>query len=304
MRKVRKEIEEYFCQRLLGYFHRKIDANAEEIPGIIDRPDLAIQSAGRKIAIELSQIPSSYIIRHFHKQVPPATYRRNEIVGSLTAYPFEPHRWVYEVIQRKAKTAKICKHRGKADEVWLAIHAQSATREWPMSKTENSGRRKFESELMRFGTKGQFFGFDRIIYIYADGTVVGLTGNKEIIPKRFEIEGDDGYPAVTHHSFCFAFDVPLPGLGQRIFEFDNVRFDEKIIAPRDDWMMARGPKIARPKLFIRATVDSEIMKFEMFLDGKKNLVERATTDQSVGKTMKYASVMEMGIQQVKYRAIV
>lgn len=301
MRKKRKPIEDFFCSHVTAFVRNQFEAEVNEVPGILDKPDLVLDIGGRRVAIELSQIPSSYFIRHLHKKIPPPTYRDNEIVGRLSVFPFEPHRWLNEVIKKKHKSLSVSKHRANADEVWLALHAHSVDSDWPMTKDKT--QRKFELELMRFGTKGTIKGCDRIIYLYPDGSAAGLHGNGEVIPKRIELVDGEGYPAVTHHSFCFSFDAPFPGLGERVYEFDDIKFQELLVRPKDDWMLSDVPNIKRPDFFVRATVDAAAVRAEIFQDGKLVLSDNLNAKDHNGQKLTCAMVIEKGIRRQRYRSV-
>lgn len=285
MRTKRKAEEDFFIQKFMDYFRTEIDENAAEIPEVTDKPDLAISSQGRVIGVELSQFPSSYIIENFHKKRPPPTYTNNEIEGHLSVYPFEPHRWVHQVLQKKCKKVGAHKKRINSDEMWLVMHCHSIKDDWPMSDALKEGSREAEALLMRFGTKQYRSNFERLFYIYADGTVVSLTGGSELIPSAVTLPDGVGYPAVTAHQFSFSFDVPLPGLGDREYQFEEIQFAETIVAPMDDWMAERGPEIERPKFTASARVDSDRMEWKIFRDGVPIVDKVVETSDKIGKTM-------------------
>lgn len=303
MRKNRTEIEEHVCKHLTIYMADCFGQMPHVDTTVIDRPDFVCEVAGRRIAAEFSQIPSHYIIKHFYKRLPSPTYRENDIDGRLGIYPFEPHRWVHDALLAKSGKTNTYRKRSRADELWLVLHAPTSKNDWPMSKVDNPSGRKFEMELLRFGTKGRSYGFDRVIYVYADGSIVGVAGNGEAIPKKIELADNLGYPAVTWHSFGFNCRVPLPGLGLRIHEFKNIRFRESIIVPRDDWMNGREPYINRPEFFVRAMVGYERTTVELFTDDKMTRIENIKSGDGNKPSFNFFSVLEQGIRQHRYRAI-
>ena len=281
----KKSGRRFFHSEVHGIFSTEIDANATEIAEVTDKPDLAISSQGRVIGVELSQFPGSYIIENFHKKRPPPTYTNNEIEGHLSVYPFEPHRWVHQVLQKKSKKVGAHKKRINSDEMWLVMHCHSIKDDWPMSGALKKGNREAEAFLMRFGTKQYRSNFERLFYIYADGTVVSLTGGSELIPSAVTLPDGVGYPAVTAHQFSFSFDVPLPGLGDREYQFEEIQFAETIVAPMDDWMADRGPEIERPKFTASARVTSDRMEWKIFRDSFLIADEVLETSNKIGKTM-------------------
>ncbi len=300
MRAERKAEEEFFVQKFMDYFRAEIDENASEISSVTDNPDLAICSQGKVIGVEFSQFPSKYIIENFHKKLPPPKYTKDKIEGELIIYPFEPHRWVHEVLENKHKKVEVYKKRIKADEIWLVMHCHSIKDDWPMSKVSKEGSREAETLLMKFGTRKYQSHFDRLFYIYADGTVVSLKGEGELIPAAVSLPDGDGYPAVTTHRFSFSVDVPLPRLGAREYQFGDIQFDETIIAPLDDWMAGRDPKVARPKFSSIARVDSDRMEWKVFRDGNLILNRVIETSGHRGKT-KYAHfLLEWSIQKTTF----
>jgi hypothetical protein len=296
-------LEEFFCAHLEKHIKESIDKHAKPIVSALDKPDFAIKCGDKVIAAELSQVPSNYIIRHFHRSGPPPTYKKNEIVGRLSVFPFEPHRWAHEVIEKKKRFASAYKNKVKADELWLVLHSHSLERDWPMSKPENNSQRKFELDLLRFGSKGRLSGFDKIIYIYIDGTVVTVLDAETTAPKKIELFDEDGYPATTHHGFGFNIDVPLPGLGERIYEFNNAQFQESILIPKDNWMQNGPPNIARPNFFVRAVVTAEGATVDLYRDGVKTEMGAILFEGSPGQSYNIFSVVEWGIQKQRYRVI-
>lgn len=300
MRIKRKTEEDYFIQKFMEYFRAEIDVNATEIPEVTDKPDLAISSQGRIIGVELSQFPSSYIIENFHKKRPPPTYTNNEIEGHLSVYPFEPHRWVHEVLQKKSKKVGAHKKRINSDEMWLVMHCHSIKDDWPMSEALKNGNREAEALLMRFGTKQYRSNFERIFYIYTDGTVVSLTGGSELIPLAVTLPDGVGYPAVTAHQFSFSFDVPLPGLGDREYQFEEIQFAETIAAPMDDWMADRGPEIERPKFTASARVASDKMEWKIFRDGFLIADKVLETRDKIGKTIYMHFLFQWSIKKTTF----
>jgi hypothetical protein len=300
MRKKRKAEEDFFVKKFMDYFRTAIDRNASELPEVTDKPDLAISSLGRLIGVEFSQLPSSYIISNFHKKMPTPTYIKDEIVGHLNIYPFEPHRWVHEVLHQKWAKAQNYKKRIKADEIWLVMHCHSTTKEWPMSARSKEGSRAAEALLMRFGTKQYQYSFARIFYIYADGAVVMLSGGSGIVPSSVSIPDGVGYPAVTTHQFSFQFDVPLPYLGVRSYQFDKIQFSEKIIRPFDEFMANRSPQIERPEFTARAVVDSNNAQWKVLRNGVSVLDEIFTTRDWIGKSMSLHILLEWSIQKTTF----
>lgn len=105
---------------------------------------------------------------------------------------------------------------------------------------------RFELDLMRFGTKERLSGFDKIICIYDDETVATILGGGPTVPKKIELCEEDGYPATTHHGLGFNFEVPLPDLGERIYEFRDIQFQESIFVPKVYWAKGRPLNTAKP----------------------------------------------------------
>ncbi len=300
MRIKRKAVENYFIQKFMDYFRSEIDGNATEIQEVTDKPDLAISSQGRVIGVELSQFPSSYIIENFHKRRPPPKYTNNEIEGHLTIYPFEPHRWVHQVMHKKYRSVETHKKRINSDEMWLVMHCHSIKNDWPMSGASKKNSRNAESLLMRFGTKQYRSKFERLFYIYADGTVVSLKGGSDLAPSKVTLPDGAGYPAVTTHQFSFSFDVPFPGLGDRECQFKTIQFDETIIAPMDDWMVGRDPEIERPNFTASARVNSTRMEYKIFRSGVLIADKVLDTNHMVGKTMYMHFLLQWSIKETTF----
>ena len=62
VRKVRTELEEFFCNHLARHIRETIDKGAKPISGVVDKPDFAIEFGGKRIAAELSQVPSRSVL--------------------------------------------------------------------------------------------------------------------------------------------------------------------------------------------------------------------------------------------------
>lgn len=300
MRAKRKPDEDFFIDKFMAYLHAEIDESATQIPEVTDKPDLAIRSQGKVIGVELSQIPSSYIIENFHKKRPPPIYTKDEIQGHLSIYPFEPHRWVHEVLEKKNRKIEPNMHRIGASAMWLVMHSHSSKNDWPMSKTSEKGSRQAEALLMRFGVRNLGSKFERIFYIYSDGTVVPLTGGSEVVPSKISLPEGAGYPAVTHHQFSFSFDVPLSGMDERIYRFEKITFTEMSIEPMDEWMSGRNPEIERPDFSVRALVTSEKVNFEVFRNCILVAENTVDTTGMIGKTMYLHMLFEWSIQKTTF----
>ena len=128
-------------------------------------------------------------MRAINRQLPPAVVSPGGLKGDLAIYPFEPHRWVREVV--KSKSAKAFSYRSaiQADEIWLVLHSHSIIDAWPMSGRKKRQCREAEDLLLRFGLKGQNHNFDRIFCVYADGETVELTDDRPI-PKSVSLARD------------------------------------------------------------------------------------------------------------------
>jgi hypothetical protein len=299
MRDKRTGNEEYFIAKFMDFFRAEIDENASEKPEITDSPDLAVSSKGRVIGVELSQLPSSYIIQNFHKKRPEPKYTKGRIAGHLVVYPFEPHSWVHEVLAKKSKKASLQKERINSDEMWLVMHSHSVTSDWPMSDSAKENSREAEAMLMRFGAKNSS-NFDRVYYVYSDGTVVSLKGEGVDIPSTISLEKDEGYPAVTTHQFSFCFDVPLRGEVSSEYEFDKIEFAETIVEPNDDWMAGKRPNTDRPKFSVCAHVDSDSMSWKVFRDNVLIGSQRCGTSDHVGQIMYQHFLLELGLKKTSF----
>jgi hypothetical protein len=298
MRSTRKIEESHFAKVFLSWFQKNHDPDAHEMPGITDCPDMAMETRGRILAVEFSQIPSSYIIQEFHRQMPAPLYAKDKITGNLVVYPFEPHRWVHEVIKNKEVKADAYKLAVRADEIWLVMHCHSMRDDWPMSGPSRLATRDIEALLMRFGLKATRGKFERVFYVYADGTVIDLT--EGVIPSAIGLPKGYGYPAVTAHKFSFGFAVPLPGLGVHECVFDTIAFNKTVIVPKDDWMANTFPEIKEPVFTSRASVSSEIAEWEISRDGNVISRQRMEVSEHIGQTRYLHFLLEWSIEKTTF----
>lgn len=304
MRPKRTNLEEAFIKKFMTFFLLEIDKNASVDTEITDKPDLLVQSNDKRVGIEFTQIPSEYIIQNFHTKMPNPTYQKDSIVGDLCIFPFEPHRWVNEALRRKIRAVEVNKQRSVADEMWLVLHAHSEKHEWPMSKGSQQGNRDAELLLMRFGTHKLGHVFDKIFYTYADGSVVALCGSGENVASKISLAQGSGYPAVTTHRFSFSFQVPLPCMGHREYFFNDIKFNEVIVAPKDEWMVTRKPEIKRPQFQIVASVNAKEMTWTVLREGAMPATDRVDTSEFVGKTMYIYTLLEWGIEPTHFSFVI
>lgn len=301
MRIKRKPIEDFFIEKFLTYVARQTDPSAMVIEGITDKPDLALRFDGKTIGVELSQVPSSYIVRHFHTALGPPKYKSNVVLGELLVFPFEPHRWVHKVLEDKRRKIPAYRQRIGADEMWLVLHSHCELHNWPMSKESSEATRRVESMLMLFGTRQYGSSFDRIFYIYADGTVVDLRGPNSAVPSSVSLAVGAGFPAVTEHRFSFECEVPLPSIGQRIYKHDRIEFAETVVPPVDSWMSNRDPDIVRPNFSAVATVNAVSLSLSIFKDGQKVEEGRRSTFGLEGKSVNVVVIHETSPLKTEFR---
>lgn len=293
MRPEHTNAEAHFVTKFLEFVRSKIDANAHEIDGISDKPDLGISSAGRIIGVELSQLPSSYIMRVINRQLPPARVSPGGLRGDLAIYPFEPHRWVHEVVRSKSAKASGYRAAIHADEIWLLLHNHSTIDAWPMSGPTRRQSRVAEDLLMRFGLRGQKHNFDRIFFIYSDGETVELTDGRAI-PRSVSLAHGGGYPAVTTWRFSFGLKVPLPGLGTRVYDFPEIEFAKHLVAPKDDWMAARPAHYEHLNPTVSASVSGQEATVTILINDHP-YTHSWSTSEWAGQTLYEHVLLQFGI---------
>lgn len=300
VRSKRKKIEDFYCVPLLQFAEREFGSRAELDISITDRPDALISVGGRKIAAELTQMPSSYIIRHLVGKMPPK-FKKNAINGVLLLSPFEPHRWVHTAVTDKIPKVLRDKSKRYADEAWIVLHSHSVDDPWPMSKAENSAQRSFESALMRFGvSKIDCRSVNRIVYIYPDHTVVEIYGPGVKPVEKITIDPKNGYPTVKEYRWAFSYDVPLAGLGVREFEFPRITFDETIVVPKDELFKGLPPCVSRPDFGVRGIADTQKLEFELLRDGKVIGSDIATHGSENGNRFDMYNLLRYGIDAQPY----
>lgn len=140
----------------MAYIRQEIDPQAAAVPEVTDKPDLVVSFFGRIVGVELTQLPSDYIIRWFHKNRPAPKKAKDAIEGHRTIFPFEPHRWVSEVVEKKSIRTENYRRNIGADEMWLVMHSHSTKDPWPMSGGTNKESRSVDALLMRFGLQKVF----------------------------------------------------------------------------------------------------------------------------------------------------
>lgn len=295
MRKSRSISEQFFVEKFFEYFVKNIDKDAIQLPEVTDRPDMAIYSNNKIIGVEFSQIPSEYIINGFYRNMPKPEPDKNRIRGLLIVIPFEPHRWIYEVLSKKRPKILPYKNRINADEMWIVMHPPSINREWPMFE-EAENNREGEALMMRFGSQQHRKFFNKIFYMYADNSVVDLSNDADVFPSKISLMDDTSYPAMTIHKFAFNFDVPLPGLGTKKYIFDDIEFSEFVIEPKDDWMANRKPNLDNFLFTVKVNVDSDKVIWRIFRDEVLMIEQINNTHDLNGKSMGISCHLELNVK--------
>ncbi len=252
------------------------------------------------VGVELSQFPSSYIMQELHKTRADMAHTEESIRGHVAVFPFEPHRWAYEVISKKEKKVQTYRDNLDADEVWLVMHGSSSTTDWPMSGSEKRSSRKAEELLLRFGSAAHANSFDRIYFIYCDGEVISLKSGAATAPSRISLPIDAGYPAVTVHHFFLSIDMPEVGQSARKYDFENIVFDETVVTPADDWMAERLPDIDRPHFRATALVTPTSIKLTVFRDLQPIKMETIEIPDQEGKRVNCQFVLTWSIRKTTF----
>ena len=279
MRQKQTENETFFSQKVEEYISKLFNTPTKREGSITDNPDALFIVGEKRIAVELSQIPSDYIVRHFHrKQAQP--YHKDKFTIERVIFPYEPHIWVHDVATRKKKRANSYKKSANADEIWLAIHSPRIQGAWPMSMAENQDGRKYEVQAMAFGVKHSSSKFDRILFVYADGHIEQIHGPGTKPPKKIGLSEGSGYPTVTTHLFTVGLDSPLQGLGERTYNFRHPEIIERIVKPKDSWMSKRPPDVKRPTYEVEATVATDKFSFAVLEDGVRTPIKESLTAQN------------------------
>lgn len=151
VRKTRTQLEEHFTSHLTAFLRKEFGDDVVLDSDQYDNPDALYLIDDKRVAIEFSQFPSSYIVHSFNVPLshpkPDKHFHAERII-----YPFEPHRWVQEVLEKKNEKIEQYKASLKADEYWLVMHAHTLHHDvWPMSKPSEKESKVLESHLMRFG---------------------------------------------------------------------------------------------------------------------------------------------------------
>lgn len=300
MQSERRGIEEYFCAHLLTYARNEVSQESKLDQAIFDCPDAVIEAEGRRIAVELTQIPSKYIIRQLHKR-PPGAAKVGVASGVRTVYPYEPHQWVWRAIQEKRKNSRSYAKRVRANESWLAIHTHTTRDDWPVFKAKSGSADNFNISAMRFGASNAQDSFDRVIFIHANGEVDTLFGAGAPEVKELALAEGAGYPAFANHHFSLGFIVPPPGLGQRTFSFENIEFTERIVPPHDAWMSRRAPDVNRPVIGVSGVVDSNEIRFHLIVGGVRQVETQGSISGNEGKAMFLHVLVESGYGMFEFQ---
>lgn len=86
-----------------------------------DKPDILIEIAGVRIACECTQIPPSYIYQYQHKRASGKDWQGQDLI--CESWPIEPHMWIADAIEKKARLVPDYLNRTSAKEPWLLIHS-------------------------------------------------------------------------------------------------------------------------------------------------------------------------------------
>ena len=300
MRRSRTSLEQHYASAFLTYLRNAIRDDISEINGVTDKPDVAFRIGDQVIGVELSQFPSSYIMSELHRPRRNLAHTGSSIEGHVGIYPFEPHRWVSEVISKKSEKVPIYQSNVGADETWLLLHGRSADEDWPMSRRQNRDSRNVEAELLRFGATGPTNNFDKVFFIYADGEVVQVADASISAPVRVSLPKSSGYPAVTMHFFYLSIDMPAPEDNVKTFRFEEINFEETIVEPIDDWMASRLPDIERPNFRVCASVTPTSISATVYRGSTPTQFDPLVFEGQEGKTVDCYFALTWGIKKTTF----
>ncbi len=300
MRRFRTQIEHHYCEFVVEFVSRAFSSPASLSDKVTDRPDALVHVAGKRIGVELSRMPSDYVIRHLVRKMPPMS-SSPEVIGELFVHPFEAHRRVYEVASKKSKSVRAYRKSARADEVWLAIHSHSLSDPWPMSKFTSENSRIFEKRLMRFGVSKLSEAFDRILFIYPEGEVVELAGPKVESPVAIMLDSAIGYPAAIEYRFNVGFQAPPPGLGERIADYPNISFKKYVTKPKDEWMNLREPDLCPSEIGAQIIVGHGKSSFLLIENGVKVAAFDSTYTYDQPDTYGLAAIYRKPIRDIEYK---
>jgi hypothetical protein len=262
MRRSRTDLEQHFLAHLTEFLRKEFGGDVQLDSEQFDVPDVLYLVGQRRIAVELSQFPSRYIIKHFNT---PLRHPKEDegVCAERFIFPFEPHRWVHEVLSKKTKRIREYQSNVNATEVWMVMHAHTIKEKaWPMSMPSQVDRKELELYLMRYGAQlGR--SFDRVLYIYPDGSVACLAGHDVTDVVNMSISLENGYPVTVAHHLLFRFTVPKSGELPKTISVTGSDFKDCVIEPNDPHWRELNPDIRPLDLSIKLLVGDRFAIFRM-----------------------------------------
>ncbi|MBE0547336.1 MAG: hypothetical protein IH627_06740, partial [Rubrivivax sp.] len=191
MRKEETPLERASLQLLATHLASTKDKPQLVNDRVSDKPDGLFQTESSLFACECTQIPPSYIYRHFAGKDKSQSRPEGEIKS--VCWPLEPHIWVRDAIIAKQKLIDSYQVRTNADEVWLLIHTPP-----------KSGRdfvdldKSWISDAISLAATSYAGRFDRIYYasFHNDLRQVWPAQSKATSIEQIGIDFTHGYPCL------------------------------------------------------------------------------------------------------------
>lgn len=229
---------------------------------VFDKPDGLFRTEVLTFACECTQIPPSYIYRHFagkDKNDP----RESGAIKS-TCWPLEPHIWIRDAIAAKSQLAQSYKSSTNADEVWLLIHTPP-----------KSGRdfvdldKEWIRRAISFGASARTHSFDRIYYASFPSDI------KQVLPGKHEATSIEetgvdftlGYPCLHSDMGIVNFSTTRSAAAKpNSILVEHSQRKTVIVRPKCPVYSKFKPAIRQPVFRFRVKTTDRDARLQMFIN--------------------------------------
>lgn len=221
-----------------------------------DKPDLLFSFNNIRAGCECVQIPPGRIYKYVHTRFKELNKEGESSAAVKVVWPQEPHSWMKEVIETKAKNIRQYKLNSAADKMWLLVHT-------PLSEKDNTIRYKNKTtiELLKFAATNSKHKFDRIYFWDPHN------GIQKLFPINYQnnklnFDFSKGYPTDSFLMSRASFKTTSSGEPPKTYDFGIVEPRLIVIPPIDPEFKRHKPNISNYKYhfkIIAKETDAELL---------------------------------------------